>query len=80
MSGRDNENPRREFLRKSLTLIPLVTVASTGIGMNAFASTPAAPASAPHKAPDTPAAGQHFRAIHQPLWRTDGSLQLLRVL
>jgi gluconate 2-dehydrogenase gamma chain len=59
MSDRDNENPRREFLRKSLTLIPLVTVASTGIGMNAFASTPDAPVSAPHKAPDTPAAGDY---------------------
>lgn len=56
MSDRDTENPRREFLRKSLTLIPVVTVASTGIGMNAFAGTPAA-AAALHKYHDIPAAG-----------------------
>ncbi|KAF1030982.1 MAG: Gluconate 2-dehydrogenase subunit 3 [Pseudomonas sp.] len=32
MSDRDQDNPRRDFLRKSLTLIPVVTVASTGLG------------------------------------------------
>lgn len=32
MSDQDQDNPRRDFLRKSLTLIPVVTVASTGLG------------------------------------------------
>jgi gluconate 2-dehydrogenase gamma chain len=58
MSDRD-ENPRREFLRKSLTLIPLVTVASTGIGMNALASTSPSPASAPVKHPEASSAGEY---------------------
>lgn len=29
------DNPRRDFLRKTLTLIPVVTVASTGLGVGA---------------------------------------------
>lgn len=33
MSEQDHDNPRRDFLRKTLTLIPVVTVASTGFGM-----------------------------------------------
>ena len=32
MSDQDRDNPRREFLRKSLTLIPVVTLAGTGLG------------------------------------------------
>ena len=32
MSDADRDNPRREFLRKSLTLIPVVTLAGTGLG------------------------------------------------
>lgn len=28
----EQDNPRREFLRKTLTLIPVVTVASTSLG------------------------------------------------
>ena len=32
MSDEDRDNPRREFLRKSLTLIPVVTLAGTGLG------------------------------------------------
>ena len=32
MSEQDQDNPRRDFLRKTLTLIPVVTVASTGLG------------------------------------------------
>jgi len=30
MSDQDRDNPRREFLRKSLTLIPVVTLAGSG--------------------------------------------------
>jgi gluconate 2-dehydrogenase gamma chain len=52
MSDRE-ENPRREFLRKTLTLIPVVTVASTGLGMSAQ-SLLAAPAAPEHKVPATP--------------------------
>lgn len=48
------ENPRREFLRKTLTLIPVVTVASTGIGMSALTAQPAAAA-----VPSTPPASDY---------------------
>ncbi|MGC5701612.1 gluconate 2-dehydrogenase subunit 3 family protein [Pseudomonas sp. NFXW11] len=55
MSDQDRDNPRREFLRKSLTLIPVVTVASTGLGSSMLAAAPetAAPAkpAAQHKLP-----------------------------
>jgi gluconate 2-dehydrogenase gamma chain len=54
MSDQEQDNPRREFLRKSLTLIPVVTVASTGLGMGAQ-SLFAAPAAPEHKVPATPA-------------------------
>ncbi|QJI31975.1 gluconate 2-dehydrogenase subunit 3 family protein [Pseudomonas sp. ADAK18] len=51
MSDQDRDNPRREFLRKSLTLIPVVTVASTGLGGSVLmASSEPAQASEP-KAP-----------------------------
>ncbi|MCE4054610.1 gluconate 2-dehydrogenase subunit 3 family protein [Pseudomonas sp. Au-Pse12] len=40
MSDQDRDNPRREFLRKSLTLIPVVTVASTGLGGSLLAAAP----------------------------------------
>ena len=43
----EQDNPRREFLRKTLTLIPVVTVASTGLGGSVLMATPdvqAAPA------------------------------------
>ena len=46
----EQDNPRREFLRKTLTLIPVVTVASTGLGGSVLMATPdvqAAPAPAP---------------------------------
>ena len=50
MSDQDQDNPRRDFLRKSLTLIPVVTVASTGLGGSMLMATPepvqAAPANA----------------------------------
>jgi gluconate 2-dehydrogenase gamma chain len=51
MSEHDQDNPRRDFLRKTLTLIPVVTVASTGLGMNALAATDSAPTA---KAPNAP--------------------------
>ena len=40
MSDQDQDNPRRDFLRKSLTLIPVVTVASTGLGGSMLMATP----------------------------------------
>ncbi|PYY86320.1 gluconate 2-dehydrogenase subunit 3 family protein [Pseudomonas sp. TKO26] len=46
MSDQDRDNPRREFLRKSLTLIPVVTVASTGLGSSMLAAAPEAVAPA----------------------------------
>jgi gluconate 2-dehydrogenase gamma chain len=62
MPDSDHSNPRREFLRKTLTLIPVVTVAGSGLGMSAL-SAPAAPAAAamaPAKAPSD----------YQPSWFT----------
>ncbi|WP_407314028.1 gluconate 2-dehydrogenase subunit 3 family protein [Pseudomonas sp. nanlin1] len=47
MSEPDQDNPRRDFLRKTLTLIPVVTVASTGLGMSALAASEPAPKAAP---------------------------------
>jgi gluconate 2-dehydrogenase gamma chain len=51
MPEHDQDNPRRDFLRKTLTLIPVVTVASTGIGMNALAATESAPTAKTSNAP-----------------------------
>lgn len=51
MPEHDQENPRRDFLRKTLTLIPVVTVASTGIGMTALAATEHSPSPKPPSAP-----------------------------
>ncbi|KAF2389053.1 MULTISPECIES: gluconate 2-dehydrogenase subunit 3 family protein [Pseudomonas] len=51
MSDQDRDNPRREFLRKSLTLIPVVTVASTALGSSVLL---AAPESAPANPGKTP--------------------------
>ena len=58
MSDQDRDNPRREFLRKSLTLIPVVTVASTGLGSSVLmaASEPAKPVEPARAAP----AGQAY--------------------
>ncbi|KFE57939.1 gluconate 2-dehydrogenase subunit 3 family protein [Pseudomonas syringae] len=44
MSDKDTSPGRRDFLRKSLTLIPVVTLASTGLSGNTFAQTPASDA------------------------------------
>lgn len=46
------DNPRRDFLRKTLTLIPVVTVASTGLGVGA-SQLLAAPQA--HQQPNVPA-------------------------
>jgi len=49
MSDQDQDNPRRDFLRKSLTLIPVVTVASTGLGGSMLMATPEPAQAAPAK-------------------------------
>lgn len=51
MSDQDRDNPRREFLRKSLTLIPVVTVASTGLGSSVLMAAPEAAPAGPGKTP-----------------------------
>ena len=50
MSDQDRDNPRREFLRKSLTLIPVVTLAGSGLGSSVLQAAPeSSPAPAPAK-------------------------------
>jgi gluconate 2-dehydrogenase gamma chain len=44
MSANDTSPARREFLRKSLTLIPVVTLASAGLPASTFAQAPASDA------------------------------------
>ncbi|QXI30955.1 gluconate 2-dehydrogenase subunit 3 family protein [Pseudomonas vanderleydeniana] len=51
------DNPRRDFLRKTLTLIPVVTVASTGLGFGA-GQLSAAPVREP-RVPATPPPSQY---------------------
>jgi len=51
MSENDTSPGRRDFLRKSLTLIPVVTLASTGLSSGAFAQTPASDSQAGAPAP-----------------------------
>ncbi|NBF00728.1 gluconate 2-dehydrogenase subunit 3 family protein [Pseudomonas sp. Fl5BN2] len=61
MSDQDRDNPRREFLRKSLTLIPVVTVASTGLGSSMLAAAPETVAPAKPAAPgQLPSASQSY--------------------
>ncbi|MBC2653881.1 gluconate 2-dehydrogenase subunit 3 family protein [Pseudomonas sp. MSSRFD41] len=60
MSDQDRDNPRREFLRKSLTLIPVVTVASTGLGSSMLAVAPEAVAAEKPAAPSKQASGGHY--------------------
>ena len=50
----EQDNPRREFLRKTLTLIPVVTVASTGLGSTVMMATPAVAAPEPAQRPSSP--------------------------
>lgn len=51
MSDQDQDNPRRDFLRKSLTLIPVVTVASTGLGGSMLMAAPAPAQASPAPPP-----------------------------
>ena len=51
MSDADRDNPRREFLRKSLTLIPVVTLAGTGLGSSVLQAAPEAAPAAPEPKP-----------------------------
>lgn len=60
MSDQDRDNPRREFLRKSLTLIPVVTVASTGLGSSMLAVAPEAVAAEKPAAPSKQASSTHY--------------------
>jgi gluconate 2-dehydrogenase gamma chain len=52
----DTSPARRDFLRKSLTLIPVVTLASAGLPAAAFAQTPASDAKQSPSAASPPAA------------------------
>jgi len=51
MSDQDRDNPRREFLRKTLTLIPVVTVASSALGSSVLQAASQATPPAADKAP-----------------------------
>lgn len=53
----DTSPARRDFLRKSLTLIPVVTLASAGVPASTFAQTPASDAAAKQQAAPVAAAG-----------------------
>lgn len=56
------DNPRRDFLRKTLTLIPVVTVVSTGLGVGAsqlLAAPQQQQQQQPPKVPATPPAGNY---------------------
>jgi gluconate 2-dehydrogenase gamma chain len=53
------DNPRRDFLRKTLTLIPVVTVASTGLGASQLLAEPVRDQSIRDKVPATPPAGNY---------------------
>ncbi|WPK03069.1 gluconate 2-dehydrogenase subunit 3 family protein [Pseudomonas putida] len=53
------DNPRRDFLRKTLTLIPVVTVASTGLGVGASQLLAAPQPHQQPKVPATPPAGNY---------------------
>jgi len=51
MSEQDRDNPRREFLRKTLTLIPVVTVASSALGSSVLQAASQATPAVTDKAP-----------------------------
>lgn len=51
MSDQDRDNPRREFLRKTLTLIPVVTVASSALGSSVLQAASQATPAATDKVP-----------------------------
>ncbi|MFK3794925.1 MULTISPECIES: gluconate 2-dehydrogenase subunit 3 family protein [unclassified Pseudomonas] len=56
----DTSPARRDFLRKSLTLIPVVTLASTGLPSSTFAQTPASDA-APQPSAVTPLSAGDYK-------------------
>nr|WP_314484593.1 gluconate 2-dehydrogenase subunit 3 family protein [uncultured Pseudomonas sp.] len=62
MSEHVPDNPRRDFLRKTLTLIPVVTVASTGIGLGS-AAVLAEPVRPPEWPDDKPAGTAYHPAF-----------------
>jgi len=51
MSDQDRDNPRREFLRKTLTLIPVVTVARSALGSSVLQAASQVTPAAADKAP-----------------------------
>src|SRR5207244_12328811 len=53
-------SPRRDFLRKSLTLIPVVTVASTALGSSVLL---AAPEAAPANLGKTPVSSAAYEPV-----------------
>jgi gluconate 2-dehydrogenase gamma chain len=61
----EQDNPRREFLRKTLTLIPVVTVASAGFGGAVMAQT-AAPVTTATPPPPAPASN----VVYEPTYFT----------
>lgn len=65
MSEHVPDNPRRDFLRKTLTLIPVVTVASTGIGLGS-ATALAEPVRQPEQPEPKPADTAYHPAFFTP--------------
>ena len=61
----EQDNPRREFLRKTLTLIPVVTVASTSLGGSVLMATSNADAQTASSAEGrTPAPGKAYEPTY----------------
>ncbi|MDH0749816.1 gluconate 2-dehydrogenase subunit 3 family protein [Pseudomonas sp. GD03842] len=62
----DTSPARRDFLRKSLTLIPVVTLASTGLSSSTFAQTPASDAAQASAARPAVVAGDYTPTFFTP--------------
>ncbi len=62
----DTSPARRDFLRKSLTLIPVVTLAGAGVPAATFAQTPASDAAAKPTAVPAQAAGEYQPTFFTP--------------
>ncbi|WP_460044664.1 gluconate 2-dehydrogenase subunit 3 family protein [Pseudomonas sp. S2_H01] len=62
----DTSPARRDFLRKSLTLIPVVTLASAGLPSSTFAQTPASDASQGASAAPVSSAGDYKPTFFTP--------------
>ncbi|WP_296256500.1 MULTISPECIES: gluconate 2-dehydrogenase subunit 3 family protein [unclassified Pseudomonas] len=62
----DTSPARRDFLRKSLTLIPVVTLASAGLCGSTFAQTPASDAQQPSAAVPVSVAGDYKPTFFTP--------------